>query len=160
MAQTRAVYSGSFDPPTNGHIDILRRTAAIFDHVYVAIGVNPAKKPLLAAEKRVELFKEAVPELSNRVEYGFFEGLLVDFCRRNDIHVIVRGLRTGSDFDYEFQMALANRSLAPDIETMFIPASPEHIFLSSSAVKEILGYGRDISPYVPACVAQALGDHE
>lgn len=150
-----AVYAGTFDPPTLGHIDLIRRASLSFEHVIAAIGVNPNKKVMFSTDERVALLRESVADLPN-VSCSTYTGLLVDYCRRVGARVIIRGLRAVADFEYEFQMALANRDLAPEIETMFLIAATDKLFLSSSVVKEIASYGRDISQYVPASVAQAM----
>lgn len=149
----KAVYSGSFDPPTLGHLDIIRRSSVIFPELIVALGIHPTKKPMFTVDERLHFLRESVP---HGVRVESFSGLLVDFCHQNGVDVIIRGLRSGVDFDYEFQMALANRALAHDIETFFLPASPDKMFLSSSAVREIASYGHDITPFVPECVARAM----
>ena len=150
-----AVYSGTFDPPTLGHLDMIRRAAAIFPELVVAIGINPAKQPMFSDDERMAFLEEATADIAN-VRCMTFSGLLVDFCRSCGARVIVRGLRSSADFDYEFPMALANHALAPDIETFFLPTSTDKIFLSSSAIREIASHGRDVSPFVPACVARAM----
>ncbi len=143
-----AVIPGSFDPITNGHVDIIRRTAALFDKVYVGILRNSTKKPLFTVEERLELIKRVTADMPN-VEAESFDGLLVDYARSKGAGFIVKGLRAVSDFEYEFQMALANKSINPDIETFFIATSPTYSYLSSSIVKEIASYGGKISDFVP-----------
>ena len=146
----KAVCPGSFDPVTNGHIDIIRRASSLFDEVVVAVGVNRSKHRLFSAEERIEMLAEVCSEYPN-VSIDFFEGLLTDFCRRRGAHAIVKGLRAVSDFDYELQMAQMNSSLA-DIETVFVPTSPEYSFLASSLVKEVAAFGGDVSSLVPPAV--------
>ncbi len=143
-----AVIPGSFDPVTKGHLDIIRRTAALFDKVYVAVMNNSSKKPLFSVEERIGLIKRVTSELEN-IEVEGFGGLLVDYARQKGALFIVKGLRAVSDFEYEFQMALANKSVEPSIETFFITTSPTYSYLSSSIVKEIAGYGGPISDFVP-----------
>jgi pantetheine-phosphate adenylyltransferase len=150
----RAACPGSFDPVTNGHIDIVARASALFDEVVVAVGVNASKALLFTPDERMELIREAVAPYPN-VSVSSFEGLLTDFCQANDICAIVKGLRAVSDFDYELQMAQMNSSLAP-VETVFLPASPEHSFLASSLVKEVARYGGDVTRLVPANVIGPL----
>ena len=151
----KAVYSGSFDPPTIGHIDIIRRSAPMFERLVVCIGINPKKSSLFSVAERLDLLKQATSDLPN-VDVDSSAGLLVDYCRSIKANVIVRGLRTSADFEYESQMALANRALAPEIETIFLLADPGKAFISSSAVKEMALFGRDVSQFVPDCVATAM----
>lgn len=151
----KAVYPGSFDPPTLGHVDILRRAASLFDEVVVAVGANTAKKPMFSLEERVAMLKEIVAELPN-VQVLPFDGLLVNFATQHDASAVIRGLRAVSDFENEFQMALANRTLAPNLETVFLMTSAEVMFVSSSIVKEIASLGGDVSGLVPKNVAARL----
>lgn len=150
-----AVYPGSFDPPTNGHVDIMRRAAARFDRLIVGVGVNSAKTELFSVSDRVDMLRAEAKTLSN-VEIEVFEGLLVEFVKQRNATVVVRGLRAMSDFESEFQVALANRELAPEIETMFLMTSAEHMFVSSSIVKEIAALGGPIAGFVSPEVAQRL----
>ncbi|MGO4258829.1 pantetheine-phosphate adenylyltransferase [Marmoricola sp. RAF53] len=152
----RAVCPGSFDPVTNGHIDIVSRASALFDEVVVAIGVNKSKASarLFSAEERMEMLREATKGFDNVTVAGF-SGLLTTFCQENDIRAIVKGLRAVSDFDYELQMAQMNSSLV-DVETVFIPTSPEYSFLASSLVKEVAMFGGDVSALVPPFVLDRL----
>ena len=150
----RAVCPGSFDPVTNGHIDIISRASTLFDEVVVAVGVNKSKQRLFSAEERIEMLAEACSGYEN-VRIDCFDGLLTDFCREHGIHAIVKGLRAVSDFDYELQMAQMNSSLA-DIETVFVPTSPEYSFLASSLVKEVAAFGGDVSSLVPALVLERM----
>lgn len=150
----RAVCPGSFDPVTNGHLDIVERAATIFDEVVVAVGVNPSKSRLFTPDERLAMLEKACGHLDN-VRVAGFTGLLTDFCRAEDIQAIVKGLRAVSDFDYELQMAQMNSSLAP-IETVFVPTSPEWSFLASSLVKEVATFGGDVSGLVPGFVLEAL----
>jgi pantetheine-phosphate adenylyltransferase len=146
----RVVCPGSFDPVTNGHLDIISRAAAIYDEVVVAVVLNPSKIPMFTGDERVEMLRDVLKELSN-VTVARFEGLTVDFCRANDISAIVKGLRAVSDFDYEMQMAQMNYSQA-GVETMFMTTNPLYAFLSSSLVKEFAKYGGDVTGLVPDLV--------
>ena len=150
----RAACPGSFDPVTNGHIDIIARAATLFDEVVVAVGVNASKKRLFTADERIEMLTEACRPFAN-VRIDSFDGLLTDFCRTHDVVAIVKGLRAVSDFDYELQMAQMNSSLA-DIETVFVPTSPEYSFLASSLVKEVARFGGDVAKLVPPHVLEQL----
>ncbi len=150
-----AVCPGSFDPVTLGHVDIITRAASIFDKVYVAVLVNPNKSPLFDEQERVELLKRSTAHLDN-VEIESFNGLLADFVEMKKSRIIVKGLRAVSDFEYEFQMALANRKLSPNIETVFLTTSADNMFLSSSVVKQIAGFGGDISGFVPPEVCERI----
>jgi pantetheine-phosphate adenylyltransferase len=150
----RAVCPGSFDPVTNGHLDIVGRAASLFDEVVVAVGVNASKNRLFTAEERIEMLTSACEEWPN-VRVDGFSGLLTDFCLAHDVRAIVKGLRAVSDFDYELQMAQMNSSLAP-IETVFVPTSPEWSFLASSLVKEVATFGGDVSGLVPGFVNERL----
>ena len=153
-AGRRAVCPGSFDPVTNGHLDIVERAASLFDEVVVAVGVNQSKRRLLSADERMAMLTRAVGHLPN-VRVEGFSGLLTTFCTERDIHAIVKGLRAVSDFDYELQMAQMNSSLS-SVETVFVPTSPEWSFLASSLVKEVASYGGDVSALVPDFVNDAL----
>jgi pantetheine-phosphate adenylyltransferase len=150
----RAACPGSFDPVTNGHIDIVSRAATLFDEVVVAVGVNKSKNRLFSAEERIEMLEQVCAGFDN-VRVASFDGLLTDFCRAEDVVAIVKGLRAVSDFDYELQMAQMNSSLA-GIETVFVPTSPEYSFLASSLVKEVATFGGDVSSLVPALVLERL----
>ncbi len=156
----RAVYPGSFDPITNGHLDVLRRAVAVFDRVVVAVLENPRKDPLLGTAERVEVIRASLatagPELSERVDVRTFDGLTVTFCRAVDAGFMVRGLRAVSDFETEMQLAHNNRVLARDVDTVFFMTSLEHGYVSSSLVKEIARFGGDVSGMVPPPAAAAL----
>ena len=143
-----AVYPGSFDPCTNGHLDIITRASGLFEKVVVAVLINEKKHPLFSLEERVDMLKTVTKHLEN-VEVIAFSGLLADFMRQNNYYIIIKGLRAVSDFEYEFQMALTNRTLFDKIETVFIPSSSEFMFLSSSIVKEVAKYNGDLTPLVP-----------
>ncbi len=152
-----ALCPGSFDPPTNGHIDVIERTARYFDDVVVGVTVNPSKKPLFSTAERIEMLDLSLAHLDN-VELASLDGLLVDFAARRDIRVVVKGLRAVSDFEYELQMAQMNSALRPELDTFFVVAKPEWAFLSSSLVKEVARYGGSVEHLVPAPVAKALAD--
>jgi len=155
-----AIYPGSFDPPTLGHLDVIERAAKLFDEIVVAVGVNSAKTPLLSAEDRVRSLRDSVGHLTN-VSVDSFSGLLVDYVQSQGAKSIVRGLRATADFEYEFQMAMVNRRLASEIDTVFLMTKWEHSYLSSSIVREVANLGGDYSGLVPGPVAdvihQALG---
>lgn len=152
---TTAVCPGSFDPVTRGHLDIIERAAEVFPRVVVGVLENPSKKPLFSLEERVELIRAAVKHLPN-VEVTFFSGLLIDFVRKVEGNLIIKGLRAISDFEIELQMAMNNKRMAPEIETMFMMTKNEYSFLSSSMVKEIVRFGGDIRDLVTPEVEQAL----
>ncbi len=149
------IYPGSFDPITNGHLDIIKRASKLCEKLYVAVLINERKKNFLPIDEKLELIKEATADLEN-VETIMFDGLLVDLIKGRKIDCIIKGLRAISDFDYEFQMAQLNRDMNKDAETLFIMSSPEFTFLSSSAVREIYAFDGDIGDYVPDCVKNKL----
>jgi len=152
-----AVYPGSFDPITYGHIDIVRRARKLFSKLYVAIVANPHKSPLLTVQERIEITQAALKEEGvNGIEVISYDGLLVNCARERGADAIVRGLRANSDFEYEFQMALTNRDLAPEFESVFFMTAGRYSFLASSMVKEVCAYGGDISTFVPSSVEAAL----
>ena len=152
---TIALYPGTFDPITNGHLDIIQRSLSIFDRVLVAIAVNVRKEPLFTTEERMDLIRaSAGPE--PRLEVDSFHGLLVDYVLRRGAHVMIRGLRAIADFEYEFQLAHMNRRLAPGVETIFLPTTQENFYVSSSLVKEIASFQGDVSGVVPEPVYNAL----
>lgn len=155
MDKRICVYPGSFDPVTNGHLDLIERGSALFDEVIVAVLHNPSKRGCFPVEKRLELLKRACAHLPN-VRFDCFDGLLVDYMRKTQARVILRGLRAVTDFENEFQMAQLNHEMAPEVETLFLMTSPRHAYLSSSAVREIGMFGGDISPFVPGCVAEEV----
>ncbi len=150
-----AIYPGTFDPITLGHLDVITRAAAVFDRLIVAVAVSPRKQLWFSLEERVNLVRASADGVPN-LEVMPFDGLLVEFARRQQVHVLVRGLRAFSDFEYEFQMALSNRKLAPDVETMFLMTSDNYSYISSSAVREVAELGGDSSLLVPPCVQVAL----
>ena len=158
---TVAVYPGSFDPITNGHVDVIRRAVAVFDRVVVGVLANPRKTPLLSVDDRMATIREVLRDAGlgeDRVPVAAFDGLTVEFCRQQGGSAIVRGLRAISDFDSEMQLAHNNRVLAPEIDTVFFMTAVEHVFISSSLVKEIASFGGDVSSMVPAAVARELAD--
>lgn len=152
---TAALCPGSFDPPTNGHIDVIERTSRHFEGVVVAVIANPSKQALFSLDERKEMLAGALAHVGN-VEIDSFDGLLVDFARSRDIWVVVKGLRAVSDFEYELQMAEMNSALAPGLDTMFVTAKPAWAFLSSSLVKEVSRFGGAVEGLVPEGVARAL----
>jgi pantetheine-phosphate adenylyltransferase len=158
---TVAVYPGSFDPVTFGHLDILARAAEVFDRLIVAVLTNPRKAPLLSSEERIDVLRRSIadelPALSDRVDIEAFDGLTVEFCRAKGVRSMVRGLRAISDFETEMLLAHNNRRLAPDIDTVFFMTSLEQSYVSSSLVREIAQFGGDIGPLVPGPAAEALG---
>ena len=151
----RAIYAGSFDPVTHGHVDVIRRGAGLFDEVIVAIGHNPRKARTLDLATRLAVLREVCADLPN-VRVDQFEGLLIHYCQRVGADVILRGLRAVTDFEFEFQTGLANMDMAPSIETVFLLTEPRHIFISSSLVKEIASMGGEASRYLPAASWRAL----
>lgn len=151
---TTALCPGSYDPPTNGHVDVIRRSAAMFEHVLVSVVENPSKTPLFTTTERIELFQASMPDVDN-VSYDTFRGLLVDHVESRGIDVIVKGLRTPSDFDYELQMAQMNATIG-GAETVFIPTNPVWSFVSSSLVREVARLGGSVEELVPGPVAAAL----
>ena len=152
---TLAVYPGTFDPITNGHADILRRSLGIFDRVVIALSENVRKAPLFSIEERKQMIIEAL-DRDGRVEVDAFTGLLVDYCKRRGATVVIRGLRALADFEYEFQLAHMNRHLAREVETMFLMTSEESFYVSSTLVKEVALMGGDVSRMVPPAVVAAL----
>ena len=151
-----AVYPGSFDPVTYGHLDIIRRAAKMFDKVIVAVMCNSAKTPLFTLDERVKMLRESIQDLNN-VEIDSFGGLMIDYCRERDIHIVIRGLRAITDFEYELQIAQTNKELSHnEVDTVFLTTSLKYSYLSSSVVKEIASYNGDISPCVPEFIADSL----
>jgi pantetheine-phosphate adenylyltransferase len=152
-----AVYPGTFDPITSGHVDILERSLELFDKVIVAIATNPNKAPLFTLAERQEFIREALGDRSARVEFDHNDGLLVEYCKKVGATTIVRGLRALADFEYEFQLAHMNRRLAPEVDTVFFMTDERNHYVSSSLVKEVASFGGDVSGLVPPAVATALG---
>lgn len=151
----RAIYPGSFDPVTYGHLDVIKRSCKIVDELIVGVLNNNAKMPLFSAEERVKMLEEVTSELGN-VRIVLFNGLLIDFARQQGADVVIRGLRAITDFEYELQMSQTNHKLEPSVETMFLTTSIEYSYLSSTTVKEIAAFGGDISQFVPEAVAVEL----
>ena len=151
----RAIYPGSFDPVTNGHLDVIERARKLFDKVIVAVAFNDEKQPLFSLHERLDLLRESIGQ-SDNVRIASFDGLLVDFAKEQKAGAVIRGLRAISDFEFEFQMALMNRKLEANVETIFLMPKEEYTYLSSRIVKEIARLGGDVSSFVPATVAKAL----
>lgn len=152
---TKAIYPGTFDPLTNGHLDIVTRAALMFDHVILAIAASPSKKPMFTLDERVELATQVTSHLKN-VEVIGFSDLMANFAKTQSANVLVRGLRAVSDFEYEMQLANMNRHLLPTLESVFMMPSKEWSFISSSLVKEVARHGGDITPFLPQKITQAL----
>jgi pantetheine-phosphate adenylyltransferase len=150
-----ALYPGTFDPPTNGHVDLIQRGAKLFGHLTVAILINPVKNPLFTVEERVEMLTEVTSALEN-VSVATFDGLMVEFARHEGASAVLRGIRAISDYEYEFQMALMNRRLAPEIETVFLQPAGRYSFISSRMLKEVFSFGGDVSGLVPPNVLKRL----
>jgi len=150
-----AIYPGSFDPVTEGHIDIMKRAARIFGTVIVAVARNLQKEPLFTTKERLDMLKETTKDIQG-IQVEAFDGLVTAFAKRKDANVLIRGLRMVSDFEYEFQMALTNRRFADDVETVFLMPSEKHSFISSTLLKEAASLGADVSTFVPAEVARRL----
>jgi pantetheine-phosphate adenylyltransferase len=151
----RALYPGTFDPPTNGHVDLIQRGSKLFEHLTVGILKNPVKNPLFTVEERVEMLSEATRTLDN-VSVATFDGLMVDFARQLDARAVLRGIRAISDYEHEFQMALMNRRLAPEIETVFLQPAGRYSFISSRMLKEVFSFGGDVTGLVPPNVLKRL----
>ncbi|KTC66448.1 phosphopantetheine adenylyltransferase (plasmid) [Legionella adelaidensis] len=151
----KAIYPGTFDPVTNGHIDIIKRAAKLFPEVVVAVASSPTKKPLFSLEKRVELIQQAIEDLPGVTVLGF-DDLLINFVHQQNAGIIIRGLRSVSNFEYEFQLAGMNRKLAKQVETLFLTPEENYMFISSTLVREIASLGGDVSNFVPPVVAEAL----
>lgn len=151
----KAIYPGSFDPVTNGHLDIIERAARIFDELVVAVAANREKSPMFSMDERVQMLREACAHIDN-VRVDYFRGMLVDYVVRQGAAVVVRSLRAVSDFEYEFQMALMNKRLNDSVETVFLTTSSEHLFLSSSLIKEVAELGAPLSGLAPPCVEDRL----
>ncbi len=159
MNERIALYAGSFDPLTNGHLDVLKASLAVADAIYAAVGIQPTKTPLFSFEERAALIEKAVAEFgkdSRRIKVVAFEGLVIDAARKHGASIMIRGLRDGTDLDYEMQMAGMNETMAPDLQTVFLPASPSVRTITATLVRQIASMGGDIRPFVPAAVAPAL----
>jgi pantetheine-phosphate adenylyltransferase len=154
---TRAIYPGSFDPVTFGHIDIIKRSANLFDEIIVGVLNNTSKSPLFSVEERVNMLKEATRDIPN-IKIASFSGLLVDFVKETEATVVVRGLRAITDFEYELQLAQTNHVLNPNIDTIFLTAKLEYLYLSSTIVREVAAFGGDISKFVPEEIARRMYD--
>ncbi|AGB19113.1 pantetheine-phosphate adenylyltransferase [Thermoanaerobacterium thermosaccharolyticum] len=150
-----AVYPGSFDPVTNGHLDVIKRAAKVFDKLIVAVLINPSKTPMFSVEERVEMLREVTSDIEN-VEIDCFSGLLIEYLEKVNSKIIVKGLRMVSDFEYEFQMALINKKLNPEVETIFFMTSNKYGYLSSSIVKEVASFGGCLSDLVPDSVIKHI----
>ena len=150
-----AVYPGSFDPPTLGHINIIERASSIFDHLHIVIAVNLEKNNFFSPNEKFKIIKDLVKPFPN-VELHLWDKLIVDFAKENNIKVMIRGVRALADFSYEFELAMTNKSLYPEIEIIFMPTDPKYFVLRSSAIKEIARFGGDISSMVPPSVAEAI----
>jgi pantetheine-phosphate adenylyltransferase len=155
MSSQLAIYAGSFDPPTNGHLDLVERASKLFPRVIVALGQHPTRSPLFTVDERVALLKRVCAPMSN-VGVEVFGGLLVDYARKIGASIIVRGLRAATDFEYELQIAHANADLAPEVDTVFLPTRTNYGFISASLVREIASHGGDVSRYAPRAVCEAL----
>jgi pantetheine-phosphate adenylyltransferase len=158
ISMKKAIYPGSFDPVTKGHLDVIERACGVFDHVVIAVANNEKKHPLFNIEERIDLVQQAITDskFNHMLEVKSLDGLLVDFAHQEGVNAIVRGLRAVSDFEFEFQLALMNRSLAPELETIFLMPTEEYTYLSSSIVKEVARLGGDISAFVPPATLNAL----
>lgn len=150
-----AVYAGSFDPVTFGHLDLIERASKLFEHLVVAVGVHPTRKGLFTFEERTAMLREVTGSITN-AKIDFFDGLLIQYCERVGARAIVRGLRAATDFEYELQIAHANADLAPQIDTIFLPTRTNYGFVSASLVREIASHGGDVSHYAPPAVCEAL----
>jgi pantetheine-phosphate adenylyltransferase len=151
----RVIYPGTFDPLTLGHLDLIKRAVDIFDELIIAVSSNPYKNPLFSLEERVEMLKATVEGIEN-IKIEYFKGLLIDYARGKKCNVILRGIRATSDFEYEFRMALSNRKMAPEIETIFMMPSETYSYLSSRLIKDIASLGADLSKFVPPIVEKKL----
>ncbi|WP_274629119.1 pantetheine-phosphate adenylyltransferase [Arvimicrobium flavum] len=160
MKERIAIYAGSFDPLTNGHLDVIKASLAVADVIYAAIGIHPGKTPLFSFEERVDLIEKAcraeLGENGARVKVVAFDGLVIDAARKHGASIMIRGLRDGTDLDYEMQMAGMNETMAPELQTVFLPASPSVRTITATLVRQIAGMGGDIRPFVPTDVAAAL----
>ena len=151
----KAVYPGTFDPVTNGHLDVIKRGSIIFDTLIVSVGRNPLKETLFSVKERMEMIRDHVKELKN-VEVDCFDGMLVDYLKKQQTNIILRGIRTVSDFEYEFQRALTNRALSKEVETVFVMTSEQYSFLNSTLIREVVSLGGSVSQFVPPDVERRL----
>lgn len=151
----RAIYPGSFDPITNGHVDIIERSLTVFDEITIVVASSSRKSPLLAVDERVDLVRD-VFKGKRKIKVDRWDGLIMDYAREHKAHAVIRGLRAASDFEYEFMMAAMNKNLNPDVETFFMMTGQNLFFISSSMIKELFRFGGDIAPYVPAKVSKRL----
>jgi len=158
MNTLKAIYAGSFDPLTNGHVDVLRGALTVAGRVVAAIGRHPGKKPLFSFEERVDLIARSCAGLADRIDIVAFDGLVIDAAREHGASILIRGLRDGTDLDYEMQMAGMNATMAPELQTIFLPASPPVRTITATLVRQIAAMGGDVRPFVPAPVATALRD--
>jgi pantetheine-phosphate adenylyltransferase len=162
MTERIAIYAGSFDPLTNGHLDVLKASLSVADRIHAAIGIHPGKKPLFSFDERVALIEQACRDEfgadGGRISVVAFDGLVIDAARRHGASIMIRGLRDGTDLDYEMQMAGMNETMAPDLQTVFLPASPSVRTITATLVRQIASVGGDIAPFVPRSVAGALRD--
>ena len=152
---TSAVFAGSFDPPTNGHLNIIRRASGLFDKLDVVVAFNPDKKSLFTPEERLEMLKSLTADFKN-VSVHTWDKLVVDYAEKNDANILIRGIRNTNDFAYEFDLSLMNRNLDPKIETLFIPTEPKYVIVKSSSIKELASFGGDVSEMVPEIVNNAI----
>jgi pantetheine-phosphate adenylyltransferase len=152
-----AMFPGSFDPPTLGHLDIIQRSAKLYDKLYVVVALNMQKKTMFSAEERADMLKELLKSYEN-VEVVIYSGLVVNFAKENGIEVMIRGVRALVDFGYEFELAMTNKKLYPELEVLFMPTSPNYFLLRSSQIKELAFYGANIETMVPLLVAKAIGE--
>ncbi len=151
----KAIYPGTFDPITYGHIDIIERAVSIFDEVVVTVATNPRKSPMFSVDERLDMIRHATSHLK-QISYDCFDGLLVDYAKKNEAQALIRGLRAVSDFEFEFQLALTNRKLSSELVTVFLMPGEKYTYLNSTIVKEIAAFGADISPFVPQNVSDKL----
>lgn len=155
MKKITAIYPGTFDPVTNGHLDIIERASTLFDKVIITVAINSSKKPLFSEDERLDMIKNVTKKYKN-VSVDFFDGLLVSYAKKKKASVIIRGLRAISDFDYEFQIALTNKKLVPEVNTIFLMPNEKYSFLNSSIVRELASYNANLKEFVPDCVFKKL----
>lgn len=155
MKKITAIYPGTFDPVTNGHLDIIERASTLFDKVIITVAINSSKKPLFSEDERLDMIKNVTKKYKN-VSVDFFDGLLVDYAKKKKASVIIRGLRAISDFDYEFQIALTNKKLVPEVNTIFLMPNEKYSFLNSSIVRELASYNANLKEFVPDYVFKKL----